>query len=87
MIGIISKGGSDFESDTKAEYSNSNFVLLSYILRRIYKKNYAYLSNEQIIKPIGLNNTYFGKKTGIKDNECYSYSLKGKWIKEVETDM
>lgn len=87
MIEIISKGGSDFEPDTKAEYSNSNFVLLSYILQKIYKKDYAGLLNEQIIKPIGLKNTYFGKKTNIKDNECYSYSFNGKWTKEPETDM
>ena len=87
MIEIISKGGSDFEPGTKAEYSNSNFVLLSYILQNIFKKDYAQLLNEQIIQPIGLKNTYFGKKADIKDNECYSYSFKGNWIKEAETDM
>lgn len=87
MIEIISKGKSDFEPGSKAEYSNSNFVLLSYILQNIYKKDYAQLLNEQIIKPIGLNNTYFGKRPNIKDNECYSYSFKGNWIKEAETDM
>lgn len=87
MIEIISKGGSDFEPDTKAEYSNSNFVLLSYILQRIYKKDYAQLLNERIIKPISLKHTYFGKKIDLKDNECYSYSFKGSWTKEAETDM
>jgi CubicO group peptidase (beta-lactamase class C family) len=87
MIEIISKGGSDFEPSTKAAYSNSNFVLLSYILQRIYKKDYAQLLNEQIVKPIGLKNTYLGKNINIKDNECYSYSLKESWIKEAETDM
>ncbi len=87
MIEIISKGGSDFEPGTKAEYSNSNFVLLSFILQSIYKKDYARLLNEEIIKPTGLKNTYYGKKTNIKDNECYSYSWKGNWVKEAETDM
>ncbi|MEO6253814.1 MAG: serine hydrolase domain-containing protein [Ferruginibacter sp.] len=87
MIGIISKGGSDFEPGTKAEYSNSNFVLVSYILQKIYKKEYAQLLNEKIIKPIGLNNTYYGKKANIKDNESYSYSFTGNWTKETETDM
>ena len=87
MIEIISKGGSDFEPGIKAEYSNSNFVLLSYILQNIYKKDYAQLLNEQIVKPIGLKNTYLGKKINIKNNECYSYSFKGSWIKEGETDM
>lgn len=87
MVEIISKGGSDFEPGTKAEYSNSNFVLLSYMLQDIYKKNYAELLNEQIIRPIGLKNTYYGKKINIKDDECDSYSFKGNWIKEQETDM
>jgi len=87
MIEIISKGGSDFEPGSKAEYSNSNFVLLSYILQAIYKKDYAQLLNEEIIKPLGLKNTYYGKKINIKGDECYSYSWKGNWVKEAETDM
>lgn len=87
LIDIITKGGSDFEPDSKAEYSNSNYVLLSLILQKIYKKDYAKLLTEKIVKPIGLKNTYFGKPTNIKDNECYSYSFKGDWTKEAETDM
>ncbi len=87
MMEIISKGGSDFEPDTRAEYSNSNFVLLSYLLQRIYKKEYARLLNEQIIKPTGLKNTHFGGKPDIKEDDAYSYSFKGDWVKEAETDM
>jgi D-alanyl-D-alanine carboxypeptidase len=87
MVEIIAKGGSDFEPGTKAKYSNSNFVLLSYALQKIYKKDYAQLLNEKIIKPLGLSNTYYGKNTNTKDNESYSYSFKGSWIKEAETDM
>ena len=87
LIAIIVKGGSDFEPDTKAEYSNSNFVLLSFILQRAYKMNYAQLLTEKITYPLGLKNTYYGNKTDLKNNECYSYSYHGSWIKEVETDM
>lgn len=87
LVEIITKGGSDFEPDTKAEYSNSNFVLLSFILQKIYKKDYAALLKENITDPLGLKNTYFGKKTNLKDNESYSYTWKGKWVKENETDM
>ena len=32
LVEIISKGGSDFEPNSKAEYSNSNYVLLTFIL-------------------------------------------------------
>ena len=87
MIEIIAKGKSDFEPNSKADYSNSNYVLLSYILEKIYKKDYSLILNEKIIKPLGLKNTYYGGKTNLTNNESYSYSFKNKWIKETETDM
>ena len=78
---------SDFEPGTKSDYSNTNYVLLSFLLERIYKKDYATLLNTRIIKPLGLQHTYFGKPISIADNECYSYSYMGAWVKETETDM
>jgi D-alanyl-D-alanine carboxypeptidase len=87
MIEIIAKGGSDFNPDSKAEYSNSNFVLLTYILEKTFIKSYSDLLQEFIVKPIGLNNTYvFGKINPIY-NECKSYSFKGSWKTETETDF
>ena len=41
LVTIIKNGGSDFEPDSKAEYSNSNYVLLSFILEKIYGKSYS----------------------------------------------
>lgn len=87
MVEIISKGKSDFEPDSKGDYSNSNYVLLSYILEKTYKKSFKEILNTKIIKPLGLKNTYFGGKTNIQDNECYSYRFSSKWEKETETDM
>ena len=87
MIDIITKGKSDFEPNSKAEYSNSNYVLLSYILEKIYKEDYNSILNKKIIKPIGLINTNFGGKTNLLNNESYSYNFEKKWIKETETDM
>jgi CubicO group peptidase (beta-lactamase class C family) len=88
LVATIVKGGSDFKPDTKASYSNSNFVLLSLILQKIYKKDYAHLLNEQIIQPLHLKNTYYGKPASIKDNESFSYSLQnGNWVNHTETDL
>lgn len=87
MVEIITKEKNDFEPDSKADYSNSNYVLLSYILTKTYNKTYKEILNTKIIKPLGLKNTYFGGKTNIQDNECYSYSYTTKWKKETETDM
>lgn len=87
LIQMIEKNGSEFEPDTEEEYSNSNFVLLSFIVQNVYKKEYAQLLKEKITVPTGLKNTYFGKPFNIKDNECYSYRYRGKWEKEPETVM
>lgn len=87
LLKIIEDGGSDFEPDTTADYSNSNYVLLSFILEKIYKKPYSEILQEKIIKPIGLKNTYVGGKINLKNNEAHSYTFENNWIKETETDL
>ena len=87
MVEIIAKGKSDFEPDSKGDYSNSNYVLLSYILEKTYKKPYKEILNSKIIKPLGLKNTYFGGKTNFQNNECHSYHYDTKWKKETDTDL
>lgn len=87
MIAIISEGKSDFEPNSKADYSNSNYVLLTYILQKAYKKPYATILRDKITKPLRLKNTYVGDKIKIKNNESNSYKFSEKWIKESETDM
>jgi CubicO group peptidase (beta-lactamase class C family) len=86
MIDIITKGGSDFQPDSKAAYSNSNFVLLTYILEKVNKKQFAALLNEKIIKPVGLTNTTPGGKINAAANESFSYEFTDKWVKQPETD-
>jgi len=87
MIEIISNAGSNFEPDAKTSYSNSNYVLLTFILENIYKKSYSEILEEKIIRPLGLKNTYYGKKINTKDNECKSYKFAEDWQTEPETDM
>lgn len=86
MIAIITKDGSDFKPNEKAAYSNSNYVLLSYILEKTYKKSYAQILEDKIIKPLNLNNTFFGSKIDITNNECLGYFFKKQWKKTDETD-
>lgn len=86
MIEIISKYPSAFEPNSKGEYSNTNYVLLSYILQKITKTPYARLVQDYITKPLNLKNTYFGGKINPKNNEAYSYVFTGKMEKDTETD-
>jgi len=87
LVAIISKAPSEFEPDSKGAYSNSNYVLLSFILEKAYNKPYKTILEEKIIKLLGLKNTAYGSKTNSSNNEAYSYSFTGKWIKQPETDM
>lgn len=87
MIELIAKGGSDFKPGSKSEYSNSNFVLLTYILQKSYNKSYADLLQEKIIQPIGLTNTYVFGKINPANNECKSYVFAGGWNVTEETDF
>lgn len=86
MVNIITKGGSDFKPDEKSAYSNSNYVLLSYILEKLYNKAYNQILEDKITKPLNLNNTFFGSKINPEDNEAYAYRFHKKWIKTDETD-
>ena len=87
MIEIMAKSGSNFEPDTKGSYSNSNYLLLSYILEKIYRKPYSEILKEKIIQPLGLKNTYYGKKITAKNNECHSYKYVEGWKIQREMDM
>lgn len=86
MINRIAKGGSDFKPDSKAAYSNANYVLLSYILETIYNKSYAQLLTERITTPLDLANTGYGGPINVAANEANSYKWTGTWQKEPETD-
>ncbi len=100
MVGIIAKAGSDFQPGSKAEFSTPNYVLLSYILEKTFKKSYAEILQKYIIKPLGLTNTYSGGKNKACKDECKSYRFiddwelesktyinKGDWKPETETDI
>lgn len=87
MLEKIASGAVIFEPDTKFQYCNSNYVLLSYILEDIYKKPYGAILDLKIIKPLKLKNTYLGSKINLEKNESYSYTLAGKWDKSSETDI
>ena len=85
LFSIIEKGGSDFEPGTQFAYSNSNNVLLSYILEDIHKQSFADILEKEIIKPLGLLHTGFGGKIDIEKNYCRSYVYLDRWRVEFQT--
>ncbi|MCW8869955.1 MAG: serine hydrolase [Proteobacteria bacterium] len=60
-----------FSPGEKGAYSNSNFLLLGYILEQVSGQSYADLLQKHIIKPLELKHTYFG--TDDDNNKLQSY--------------
>ena len=87
MVAIIANGGSDFEPDSKSQYSNSNYVLLSYILEKIFQKPYGDLLREYITEPIGLKNTYFGDSLNNSNSNSYRYLESWKIVPKTDTSI
>ncbi len=87
LVAKISSHKSIFEPDSTAKYSNSNYVLLSFIAEDIEHKSFAELLKARIQKPCNLQNTYYGGKINTKDNEALSYFKLVDWEIATETDM
>lgn len=88
MLQIISSGKPEFLPNKRGEYSNSNYLLLGYIIEAITKKNYATNLQERITEKIGLKNTHYGGPCNSKENESFSFKYdNNKWVQETETDM
>lgn len=87
LVEVIVKEGVEFKPNEKYKYSNSNYVLLTFILEKIYNQEYKDILKEKIIEPLKLNNTLYGGKIKTSKNEAHSYTFKDNWEKEKETDM
>jgi len=87
MLATFAAQPSAFEPDSKAEYSNTNFVLLGYIVENLSKKTYAEVLKQKIARKLGLLDTYYGGKTSTLKNEAYSYTPGNGWQQMPETDM
>lgn len=86
LVEIIVSGGSTFEPDSKGDYSNSNFVLLTYILEKVNEKPFSEILEKQIVAPLGLKSTSIFTASDPTKGESFSYNYNGKWMKDVETD-
>lgn len=79
--------GSSFEPEEKAEYSNSNYALLSLIAEKIDKKSFDKILKERITSANQLSNTSYGGKINSKNHQAYSYTQLKDWTLASETNM
>ena len=87
LITVFEKQAADFEPDTKASYSNTNYVLLSLIIEKLTGHSYADELQKRICKRVNLTET----KVATNNPEpqmARSYAFEnGQWNKSTETDM
>ena len=88
MLKRIVSANRVFEPGERTEYSNSNYILLGYILEDITNKDYKSNLQERIAKPLGLLSTDYGSKVNTAANQSKSYKYEENlWVPEDETDM
>ncbi len=56
-------------------YSNSGYFLLGDILEKVTRQKYGDFIQEQIFKPLGMNNSYFGSHTKIIPGRVKGYKV------------
>jgi hypothetical protein len=87
IIAKIIENGVVFEPNQKAEYSNTNFLLLSYIAEKIDEKDFPTILKDRITQPLKLKSTYYGGKINTSNHEALSYFKRDHWQLGTETDM
>ncbi|KXI27823.1 serine hydrolase domain-containing protein [Paraglaciecola hydrolytica] len=88
MVKLIEKLDSDFKPDSRANYSNTGYVLLGYILEDISKDSYANQLQQRIATKLNLTKTFYGGPITVANNQAKSYKpyVQG-WSPETVTDM
>ncbi|KAA3638704.1 MAG: serine hydrolase [Proteobacteria bacterium] len=73
MVARIEALPAAFKPGEKGVYSNSNFLLLGYILEQISGQNYADLLKQHIVEPLNLKHTYYGMDDNNSDTVSYQW--------------
>ena len=86
LLKLVASGGARFKPRERVEYSNSNYLLLGYVLEKVYEKSYDDIVRRQIIDKIGLPRTYYAGE-GITNLESISYVFTPNgWAAQQDTD-
>jgi D-alanyl-D-alanine carboxypeptidase len=77
-----------FDPGTQFNYSNTNYVLLGLVLEQVTGESIRELTREQIIEPLGLEDTSFPTlaDTSLPDPHAQGYTLQGKSSGEKPRD-
>lgn len=87
FLAYISNRKSNFEPGSAYAYSNTNYVLLAYILEKVYQLPFALILEKQICRPLGLKDTYYSFETDTAKNEAISYNIQDRFIRNTTVNF
>lgn len=73
LVNYIKDKPLDFQPGTQFTYSNSNYVLLGYIIEKITGKSYETILNENILKPLNMNDSGYNHNETVLKNRASGY--------------
>ncbi len=84
MLSMIKKGISFSNTPGVVhEYSNMGFAMLGYIIKKVTGKTYEQYITDNILKPLGMNNTYFEYADVPEKKLALGYRyVNGGWVKQ-----
>ena len=88
LLQIFYEDDPQFKPGAQTSYSNTNYVLLQFILEDITGKSYKDILQERIVEPLGLERTHYGDSIEPEKNEAFSYQFEGEqWRLAPETNL
>ncbi len=88
LMGFIVNLPIDFEPGEKAEYSDTNYLLLGFIIERLKEESYAMLLDKNICKPNIMTGTGYGGIINTNLHGAHSYVYRNKqWERLAQTDI
>lgn len=87
MLELITTGRKTFEARERVEESQTNYLLLGYMLEKVYERPYDEILKRQIVDKFGLQRTYMAG-AGSQSLESVSYrpNLDGTWGEVPDSD-
>ena len=77
IIDSLAKRPLEFAPSSRYNYSNSNYLLLGYIIEQVSGKTYEDYLRENIFNPVGLSNTFYESPTSVIRNRASGYAMEG----------
>jgi CubicO group peptidase (beta-lactamase class C family) len=87
LLRAITAGGAGFAPRARVEYNPTNYLLLGYVLEKVYERPYDELVRRQIAEKLGLARTYqagAGRSSSLEATGC----LRGEhgWMAQPQSD-